>query len=100
MVSSPNRSNPRLTPYTHPPRFLLQSSQSPLPQSTDPKIHKLLSNLTSERKNLAGANAYIRALQASSRNEAVIQQAQNKVRNAQANIRFLEDELRKLQVGS
>lgn len=41
----------------------------------------------------------MRAVEASSRNEAVIQQAQNEVRAAQASIRFLEDELAKLQVG-
>lgn len=41
----------------------------------------------------------MRAVEASSRNEAVIQQAQNEVRAAQASITFLEDELRKLQLG-
>lgn len=75
------------------------SLQNPNHPSTDPKVNKLLANLNSERKNLQGANAYIRALQASSKNEAVIQQAQNEVRNAQLNIRFLEDELAKLQLG-
>jgi hypothetical protein len=79
---------------TNPP----QSSQ-PL-STTDPRINKLLSNLSSERKNLQGAQAYIRALQASSKNEAVIQQAHNEVRNAVANIRFLEDELAKMQIGT
>lgn len=73
------------------------TSQSSHP-SADPKINKVLANLNSERKNLLGAQAYIRALQASSRNEAVIQQAHNEVRNAQANIKFLEDELAKMQV--
>jgi hypothetical protein len=68
--------------------------------SSDPKINKVIQNLNSERKNLLGAQAYIRALQASSRNEAVIQQAHNEVRNAQANIRFLEDELAKMRVSS
>ena len=66
--------------------------------TSDPKINKLLANLNSERKNLQGAQAYIRALQASSKNEAVIQQAHNEVRNAQANIKFLEDELSKMQI--
>lgn len=42
----------------------------------------------------------MRAVEASSRNEAVIQQAQNEVRSAQASIKFLEDELSKLQLGS
>ncbi|KAJ9116411.1 hypothetical protein QFC22_004853 [Naganishia vaughanmartiniae] len=79
--------------YTRPPQ-----SGGSYPASSDPKIAKLLVNLTSERKNLQGANAYIRALQASSKNEAVIKQAQNEVRNAQANIKFLEDELAKLQL--
>ena len=41
----------------------------------------------------------MRAVEASSRNEAVIQQAQNEVRSAQASIKFLEDELAKLQMG-
>ena len=41
----------------------------------------------------------MRAVEASSKNEAVIQQAQNEVRSAQASIKFLEDELAKLQVG-
>jgi hypothetical protein len=40
----------------------------------------------------------MRAVEASSRNEAVIQQAQNEVRSAQASIKFLEDELTKLQL--
>lgn len=87
---------PRQSSYNRPP----QSSGSYPSQASDPKIAKLLANLTSERKNLQGANAYIRALQASSKNEAVIKQAQNEVRNAQANIKFLEDELAKLQLGS
>ena len=81
--------------YNRPPP---NSGPYPPSQSSDPKIAKLLANLTSERKNLQGANAYIRALQASSKNEAVIKQAQNEVRNAQANIKFLEDELAKLQL--
>jgi classical protein kinase C/novel protein kinase C epsilon type len=42
----------------------------------------------------------MRAVEASSRNEAVIQQAQNEVRSAQASIKFLEDELAKLQMGA
>lgn len=42
----------------------------------------------------------MRAVQASSRNEAVLQQAQNEVRSAEASIKFLEDELGKLQVSS
>ena len=41
----------------------------------------------------------MRAIEASSRNEAVIQQAQNEVRSAQASIKFLEDQLAQLQVG-
>lgn len=41
----------------------------------------------------------MRAVEASSKNEAVIQQAQNEVRSAQASIKFLEDELAKLQMG-
>lgn len=41
----------------------------------------------------------MRAYEASSRNEAAIQQAQNEVRASQATIRFLEDELAKLQMG-
>ncbi|KAJ9099263.1 hypothetical protein QFC21_004144 [Naganishia friedmannii] len=81
--------------YQRPPQ-----SGGSYPASSDPKIAKLLVNLTSERKNLQGANAYIRALQASSKNEAVIKQAQNEVRNAQANIKFLEDELAKLQLNA
>ena len=40
----------------------------------------------------------MRAYEASSKNEAVIQQAQNEVRSAQATIKFLEDELQKLQL--
>ena len=48
---------------------------------------------------MEGAKAVVRAVEASSRNEAVIQQAQNEVRAAQASIKFLEDELAKLQMG-
>lgn len=70
------------------------------PPSTDPKINTLLATIQSERRNLEGAKAVVRAVEASSRNEAVIQQAQNEVRAAQASIKFLEDELAKLQVGS
>lgn len=88
-------SAPLQSAYNRPPPA---SGPYPPSQSSDPKIAKLLANLTSERKNLQGANAYIRALQASSKNEAVIKQAQNEVRNAQANIKFLEDELAKLQL--
>ena len=40
----------------------------------------------------------MRAYEASSKNEAVIQQAQNEVRSAQATIKFLEEELQKLQL--
>ena len=69
------------------------------PPSGDPKINQLLATLQSEKRNLEGAKAVMRAVEASSRNEAVIQQAQNEVRSAQASIRFLEDELAKLQVG-
>ena len=70
----------------------------PQPPSTDPKINTLLSTIQSERRNLEGAKAVMRAVEASSRNEAVIQQAQNEVRSAQASIKFLEDELAKLQL--
>ncbi|WWC86335.1 uncharacterized protein L201_001208 [Kwoniella dendrophila CBS 6074] len=42
----------------------------------------------------------MRAVEASSKNEAVIQQAQNEVRSAQASIKFLEDELAKLQMST
>ena len=48
---------------------------------------------------MEGAKAVVRAVEASSKNEAVIQQAQNEVRSAQASIKFLEDELQKLQMG-
>lgn len=57
-----------------------------------------MQTIASEKRNLEGANAVIRAFEASSRNEIVIQQAQNEVRSAQASIRFLEDELAKLQM--
>ncbi|WVR05958.1 hypothetical protein IAU60_002985 [Kwoniella sp. DSM 27419] len=70
-----------------------------MPPTTDPKINTLLSTIQSERRNLEGAKAVMRAVEASSKNEAVIQQAQNEVRSAQASIKFLEDELAKLQVG-
>lgn len=70
------------------------------PPSSDPKINTLLATIQSERRNLEGAKAVVRAVEASSRNEAVIQQAQNEVRAAQASIKFLEDELAKLQLGS
>ena len=40
----------------------------------------------------------MRAVEASSKNEAVIQQAQNEVRSAQVAITFLEDELAKAQL--
>jgi len=40
----------------------------------------------------------MRAVEQSSKNEAVIQQAANEVRAAQASIAFLEDELRKLEL--
>ncbi|KAJ9104151.1 hypothetical protein QFC19_004135 [Naganishia cerealis] len=98
LVPAPARptDNPRMqSSYTRTP-----PPGGSYPAATDPKIAKLLANLTSERKNLQGANAYIRALQASSKNEAVIKQAQNEVRNAQANIKFLEDELAKLQLNA
>ncbi|ORY23212.1 hypothetical protein BCR39DRAFT_591059 [Naematelia encephala] len=71
----------------------------PMQPSSDPKINTLISTIQSERRNLEGAKAVIRALEASSRNEAVIQQAQNEVRSAQISIKFLEDELAKLQMG-
>ncbi|KAK6905806.1 AGC/PKC protein kinase [Kwoniella mangroviensis CBS 10435] len=73
---------------------------SPPPPTTDPKINTLLSTIQSEKRNLEGAKAVMRAVEASSKNEAVIQQAQNEVRAAQASIKFLEDELAKLQMGS
>ncbi|KAK8865995.1 hypothetical protein IAR55_001146 [Kwoniella newhampshirensis] len=69
------------------------------PPSSDPKVNHLLSTIQSERRNLEGAKAVMRAVEASSKNEAVIQQAQNEVRSAQASIKFLEDELAKLQMG-
>ncbi|OCF38610.1 AGC/PKC protein kinase [Kwoniella heveanensis CBS 569] len=72
---------------------------APPPPTTDPKINTLLSTIQSERRNLEGAKAVMRAVEASSKNEAVIQQAQNEVRSAQASIKFLEDELAKLQMG-
>lgn len=59
-----------------------------------------MQTIASERRNLEGAKAVMRAVQASSRNEAVLQQAQNEVRSAEASIRFLEDELSKVQLGS
>nr|XP_018267018.1 AGC/PKC protein kinase [Kwoniella dejecticola CBS 10117]OBR89176.1 AGC/PKC protein kinase [Kwoniella dejecticola CBS 10117] len=73
---------------------------TPPPPTTDPKINTLLSTIQSEKRNLEGAKAVMRAVEASSKNEAVIQQAQNEVRSAQASIKFLEDELAKLQMGS
>jgi len=78
-------------------RFILIEQPPP---SADPKINTLLAKIQSERRNLEGAKAVVRAVEASSRNEAVIQQARNEVRAAQASIKFLEDELAKLQVGS
>ncbi|ORX35993.1 hypothetical protein BD324DRAFT_602555 [Kockovaella imperatae] len=72
----------------------------PPPPSNDPKINTLLSTIQSERRNLEGAKAVMRAVEASSRNEAVIQQAQNEVRSAQASIKFLEDQLAQLQLAS
>ncbi|KAK4689725.1 hypothetical protein P7C73_g372, partial [Tremellales sp. Uapishka_1] len=71
-----------------------------MPPTTDPKVNTLLSTIQSEKRNLEGAKAVMRAVEASSRNEAVIQQAQNEVRSAQASIKFLEDELQKLQLSS
>ncbi|KAL7424748.1 Serine/threonine kinase [Cryptotrichosporon argae] len=68
--------------------------------STDPKINTLLQTIQSERRNLEGAKAVVRAVEASSRNEAVIQQAKNEVRAAEASIRFLQDELDKLQLAA
>lgn len=59
----------------------------------------MLHAIAAERRNLEGAKAVRRAVEASSKNEAVIQQAQNEVRAAQASIQFLEDELAKLQMG-
>ncbi|EIW72787.1 hypothetical protein TREMEDRAFT_58957 [Tremella mesenterica DSM 1558] len=70
-----------------------------MPPTSDVKINSLLATLQSERRNLEGAKAVMRAVEASSKNEAVIQQAQNEVRAAQASIKFLEDELGKLQIG-
>lgn len=69
------------------------------PPSSDPKVNTLLATIQSERRNLEGAKAVVRAVEASSRNEAVIQQARNEVRSAQEAIKFLEDELAKLQMG-
>lgn len=68
--------------------------------TTDPKVNTLLATIQSERRNLEGAKAVMRAVEASSRNEAVIQQARNEVRSAQASIKFLEDELAKIQLGT
>jgi len=72
----------------------------PQPPSTDPKITTLVNTINAERRNLEGAKAVMRAYEASSRNEAVIQQAQNEVRASQATIKFLEDELAKLQMSA
>ncbi|WOO85268.1 kinase C-like protein [Vanrija pseudolonga] len=70
-----------------------------LPPS-NPDIATLLQTIQSERRNLEGARAVMRAVQASSRNEAVIQQAQNEVRSAQVTIDFLEAELARLQLAA
>lgn len=69
------------------------------PQSSDPKINTLLQKIASERRNLEGAKAIIRTVEASSRNEQVIQRAQNEIRAAQASIQFLEAELARLRLG-
>ncbi|GMK58822.1 hypothetical protein CspeluHIS016_0602640 [Cutaneotrichosporon spelunceum] len=70
------------------------------PQSSDPKINTLLQKIASERRNLEGAKAIIRTVEASSRNEQVIQGAQNEIRAAQASIQFLEAELARLRLGA
>ncbi|CAK9787244.1 hypothetical protein CC85DRAFT_73077 [Cutaneotrichosporon oleaginosum] len=68
------------------------------PQSSDPKINTLLHKIASERRNLEGAKAIIRTVEASSRNEQVIQQAQNEIRAANESIQFLEAELSRLRL--
>jgi hypothetical protein len=78
---------------------LVHNTHPQPPPSSDPKVQTLLTTLQSERRNLEGAKAVVRAVEASSRNEAVIQQAQNEVRSAQATIDFLENELAKVQLG-
>lgn len=77
-----------------------RAALTPQPPSSDPKITSLLKSIASERRNLEGAKAVMRAVEASSGNEAVIQQAQNEVRSAQANIRFLEAEFEKLKLSA
>lgn len=59
----------------------------------------ILQSIATEKRNIEGARAVIRAFEASSKNETVIQQAQNEIRTATMSIKFLEDELAKLQVG-
>ncbi|ODN84467.1 hypothetical protein L202_00413 [Cryptococcus amylolentus CBS 6039] len=70
----------------------------PRQASSDPRARNLLATIASEKRNLEGAKAVIRALEASSKNENVIRQAQNEVRSAQASIQYLEAELEKLSV--
>nr|ODO02707.1 AGC/PKC protein kinase [Cryptococcus depauperatus CBS 7855] len=72
----------------------------PTQASNDPKIRTILQTIASEKRNLEGARAVMRAIEASSKNEVVMQQAQNEMRSAQASIQYLEDELAKLQVSS
>ncbi|KIR30282.1 AGC/PKC protein kinase [Cryptococcus deuterogattii 99/473] len=67
--------------------------------SNDPKAKVILQSIATEKRNIEGARAVIRAFEASSKNETVIQQAQNEIRTATMSIKFLEDELAKLQVG-
>ncbi|AFR98040.1 classical protein kinase C [Cryptococcus neoformans C23] len=66
--------------------------------SNDPKAKVILQSIATEKRNIEGARAVIRAFEASSKNETVIQQAQNEIRTATMSIKFLEDELAKLQV--
>lgn len=58
----------------------------------------ILQSIATEKRNIEGARAVIRAFEASSKNETVMQQAQNEIRTATMSIKFLEDELAKLQV--
>ncbi|GFZ43576.1 protein kinase C, partial [Saitozyma sp. JCM 24511] len=67
--------------------------------SSDPKVQTLLQTIAREKRNLEGAKAVMRAVEQSSKNEAVIQHAQNEVRAAQESIQYLEGELSKLSMG-
>jgi classical protein kinase C/novel protein kinase C epsilon type len=63
-------------------------------------VQTLLQTIAREKRNLEGAKAVMRAVEQSSKNEAVIQHAQNEVRAAQESIQYLEGELSKLSLGS